>query len=84
MKWIEHLILLNRLDKLIQRKATGNYQQLASRLKVAPRTVYNLLEILEELGAQIKYCKLRQSYYYSNEINFEFSGLLSPTLNVKK
>jgi Mn-dependent DtxR family transcriptional regulator len=76
MKWIEQLESLDRLDHLIRRKGTGNYERLAHRLDVSHRTVYNLLEILKSLGAELKYCKLKQTYYYANEVNFEFSRLL--------
>jgi len=76
MKLIEQLQLLDRLDSLIRRKGTGNYQALASRLGTSPRNVYNLLENLKEFGAKIEYCKLRSSYFYANEIELDFKNLL--------
>lgn len=76
MKLIDQLQLLDRLNNLIQRKGTGNYQALARRLGICPRHVYYLLDALKELGAEIEYCKSRQSYYYVNETSLDFSGLL--------
>lgn len=81
MKFVEQLQLLDRLHALIQRKGTGNYQHLAARLGVAPRTVYNLLDALKELGAKIDYCKTRQSYYYANDIELDFSNLLNSRIS---
>lgn len=63
MKLVEQLKLLDRLNDLIKRKGTGNYAALAARLKVSPRQVYCLLDALKELGAEIKYCKERQSFF---------------------
>lgn len=81
MKLIEQLQLLDRLDSLIRRKGTGNYQHLATRLGVAPRTVYNLMDALKEFGAKIEYCKTRQSYYYENDIELDFSNLLNSRIS---
>jgi biotin operon repressor len=72
MKFMEQMQLLDRLDKLIRRKATGNAQQLAERLNVSRRTVYNLLDALRGLGAPIDYCRHRESYYYTCEVKFQF------------
>lgn len=82
MKLIEQLQLLDRLDSLIRRKGTGNYQALASRLGVSPRNIYYLLDTLKDLGAEIEYCKIRKSYYYLNEVELNFDALLKPE-NIK-
>lgn len=76
MKLSEQLHLLDRLNDLILRKGTGNYLSLSARLEVSPRQVYNLLDALKDLGAEIAYCKVRQSYYYVNEGGLDFSGLV--------
>ena len=72
MKLMEQLNQLDRLDALIRRKATGRPKDLAERLAVSERTIYNLLEILRLLGAEIDFCRARGSYYYQNEIKFRF------------
>ena len=64
MSLIAQLQRLDRLDGLIRRKATGSSDQLAARLGCSRRTVYNLLETLRELGAEIHYCTERRSYHY--------------------
>ena len=53
MKLVEQLHLLDRLNDLILRKGTGNYQALATRLEVCPRQVHYLLDALKDLGAEI-------------------------------
>lgn len=78
MRFVEQLQVLDRLDQLIRLKSTGNYQALANRLGISARNVYNLIDVLKELGAQIAYCKERKSFYYLNEVKFSFSEVLNP------
>ena len=72
MTFIEKLFLLDRLHKLILRKGTGAPSDLAYRLEVSERTVYNLINTLRDLGADIDYCNYRCSYYYKSEVVFAF------------
>lgn len=83
MKLFEQLRLLERLDQLIRLKATGTPAQLASRLEVSERTVYNLIDNLKQLGAEISYCKYRCSYQYDDEIQFRFNLTLSESESKK-
>lgn len=66
MSFNEHLNQVKRLHYLIKRKATGNAQQLAKRLEVSRATVFRRIEDLKTLGAEVEYCKERQSYFYRN------------------
>jgi predicted DNA-binding transcriptional regulator YafY len=63
---------LDYLNSLIRRKATGSPKQLANKLTVSERTVFAYIEILKSLGAEIKFCKVRQSYYYEKQGTFDF------------
>jgi len=69
-------ILLNklvRLDFLIRIKGTGTPRQLANKLEVAERTLYDYIGIMKDFGAPIKYSKQRQSYYYDDEGEFKIA-----------
>ena len=59
MKFLEQMQLLERIDQLIKLKATGTPAELAARLGVSERTVYNILETLRDLGVAINYNKQR-------------------------
>lgn len=72
MKILEQLLQLERLDGLIRRKGTGPPRALARKLAVSERQVHNLLVILRGFGAEIDYCRTRQTYYYQSEIHFYF------------
>jgi biotin operon repressor len=67
MTFIEQLELLERMDAVINRKGTGNATELAQRLKVSRRSVFNYLDTLRRMGADIDYCEHRQSYYYKED-----------------
>lgn len=64
---------LDQLNSLIRRKATGSPIQLAKKLRVSERTVFAYISILKNQGADIKYNRNRQSYYYSSDGTFDFT-----------
>jgi predicted DNA-binding transcriptional regulator YafY len=63
---------LERLDQLIRTKATGTPKRLSKKIGVSERTVYKYIQILEDLGAPITYCKSRESYIYEKDGYFDF------------
>lgn len=79
IKLIEQLQQLERLDALIRRKSTGSPKELARKFSVSERTVYNLLEGLKLMGAEIEYCHSRCSYCYKTQMEFRYGYTLSPT-----
>ena len=64
---------LVRIDYLIRIKGTGTPSQLANRLDVGERTIYEYINIMKSLGAPIHYCRHRRSYYYDKEGAFTIS-----------
>ena len=69
MTFTEQLRQIKRLHELIKRKATGSPKQLADRMNISRATAFRRVEDLKDLGAEIAYCRDRQSYYY--ELPFE-------------
>jgi predicted DNA-binding transcriptional regulator YafY len=78
MKLFEQLQQLERLDALIRKEGTGQPPQLAERLGVSERTVYSMLDVLRGFGAEIDYCRRRQSYCCRNKIKFDFKLVEKP------
>jgi biotin operon repressor len=72
MNFIEQLQLLDRIDKLIARKGTGSARDLASKLGISRSSIFNYLDYLRQLGAEIEYCDVRRSYYYVNNQRPQF------------
>jgi biotin operon repressor len=58
---------IERLDRLIRIKATGTPDQLADKLGMSRRSVFDYINLMKENGAPIKFCAYRQSYYYDEE-----------------
>lgn len=63
---------LQRIDALIQRKATGFPAKLAQRLAVSKATISRDIQSLQAMGAPIRYCKCHQSYIYEEEYMLKF------------
>ena len=71
MKFIEKVNQLQRVDQLIRMKATGTPEQLASRLEISKRTVFELIAFMKSLNAPIYYCHQRLSYCYEYPVQFK-------------
>lgn len=72
MKLMNEAQLVERLFCLIKRKATGDIHQLAEKLNVSIRTVYRLITEMKESGLPVKYCKKEKTYYFNEEVKYEF------------
>lgn len=70
MNLIEKIRLIERVDGLIRRKATGNPSQLAGRLNISERSLYNLINLMKEMEAPVAYCRTMESFYYEYEVDF--------------
>ena len=68
MHVIELKNTLDRLVNLINHRCTGSPEELAQRLSVSDRTVKRYIALLRELGADIRFCPLRNSYYFAKPV----------------
>lgn len=66
LKYIERLILM---DRLIKRKATGNPNEFAQKLRIRKSVLMDELKELKILGARIKYSRANNTYFYLEEFN---------------
>ena len=67
MRFLEKIRTIERFDQLIKLKATGSARELALRTNLSKSTVYEIIELMKSMGAEIEYCKSRRSYYYVEE-----------------
>jgi len=65
--------LIERTDRLIRLSDTGTAYQLADRLGISRVSVFRLLKHLKTMGAPIKYCKYRKTYYYQYPVKLSIS-----------
>lgn len=59
---------------MIVDQRTGNYQELAGKLNVAPSTVYRLLAVIRSYEVEIYYDKDVKSYCYEANKEVKFDG----------
>lgn len=64
MRFTEKTELIQRVDRLIRMKATGTSRELAKRLGISKTTVYEIIEIMKYMGADIDYCNKKRSFFY--------------------
>jgi predicted DNA-binding transcriptional regulator YafY len=64
------------IDRLIQKKETGNAIQLAKKLDVSERTAKEFIMVMRENGAPIFFDRLVNSYCYTNPGKFNISFII--------
>ncbi|UII32814.1 hypothetical protein LVD17_03075 [Fulvivirga ulvae] len=68
MKESKFLERIERMDKLIQRRRTGRAEDLARRLDISTRSVFNMLRIMkEDFNAPIVFDRGLNTYRYKTE-----------------
>ena len=55
------------IDSLVRIKGTGNADQLAKRMDLSRSVTLSYISAMKQEGFPIKYCRKRNSYYYSEE-----------------
>lgn len=79
MNSIKTLARLEKLHQLINQERTGTPKELATRMHLSERLVYNLIDRLKEYDAMIEYDRSRKTYYYCDD--FQFCVNLSLSIN---
>ena len=67
MSLIKYVHRINRIDNLINLRATGTPEEFAGKLSIRRSTLFKNLQELRELGLAIKYSNGRRSYYYEDD-----------------
>jgi len=68
-------LIFQRIDRLIQMKATGSPNEFASKLELSRATLLRHIAKLKAMGAPIEYCYERNSYCYTEPVQY-FAGFL--------
>jgi predicted DNA-binding transcriptional regulator YafY len=78
------LRILNRLDRLdyfIGRQSTGTADELAQKLGISRRQLYNYLDEMKVLGVEVEYDRFAKTYRYKGNMRLKISvraEMLSP------
>jgi len=70
---IKYVNRLERIDALIFKKATGTPEEFAEKLGMSRSTLFQTLQEMRYMGADIRYSCSSQSYYYGNNGRFRIS-----------
>ena len=62
---------LNSLHRLIKMCNTGSPDELAHKLHISKRHLYNVLDDLRALGAKIDYSRSDYTFYYTNSFELD-------------
>lgn len=81
MKTIKNLERLQQIHQLIDIERTGSPSELAGKLNVSERLIYNLIEQLKDFKAAICYDRGRKTYYYSDDFRLEVNISVSVMSN---
>lgn len=71
MRYIDYLLLLERIHYHIEHKSTGPAGDFAERLGISERTLYRILAEMKDMGAIIVYNVERASFIYANEVRIQ-------------
>ena len=63
-----------KLHELLLHSNTGTPEELAQKLHVSKRQLYNLVDEFRAMGASIKYSRESKTYYYTNDKKCHFSA----------
>lgn len=67
-----------RIHELITKKQTGTPKELANKIGVSERMIYNYISFMkEELKAPIAYNNSLTQYYYTEDCMLSFKGVLT-------
>jgi len=64
--------IIERIDQKICMRNTGRPTELADKLGISPSWLYEILNVMKALGAEIVYDNIAKTYYYVEEGCFDF------------
>ncbi|TVZ26623.1 HTH domain-containing protein [Gillisia sp. Hel_I_86] len=71
MSTLKNLERLQQLHNLINTETTGSPSELANKMNISERLVYNLIEQLKDFEAAICYSRKSKTYYYCEDFQLE-------------
>jgi predicted DNA-binding transcriptional regulator YafY len=55
---------ITRIDDLIRIRGTGTPSELAEKIGISERSMYEYLRLMKDFGAPVAYSRQRKSYFY--------------------
>lgn len=70
MNFLDQIERLNKANTLIRSEKTGTPFEFAQKINCSRSQLYIIIDYLKSHNAPIKYCKKRESFYYTNTFQF--------------
>jgi predicted DNA-binding transcriptional regulator YafY len=83
MKFLCYVERLNRINKLIQKRATGNPAQFAETIGVSRTRLYEIIDELKSYGAPIIYDKSCNTFLYDQPYDVSVSFSVKPLNSIE-
>ena len=71
MDIIEKTLKFESVHKAIKNKITGTSNEIADKLGISRACLYNYIDELKSIGAEIEYNRANQHFCYKNEFNLK-------------
>lgn len=71
MRVLDYIEKLRMLTLLLKMEKTGSLKQIGKRMEIDRYTVYNYMNELRAMGAQIEYDRKRNTYYLKNTFDIQ-------------
>ena len=75
MNVFETINRLYEIHKWILREETGTPDEFADRFHLSRRQLYNILDEMKDMGAEIKYSRIGHTFYYVNDFDIKINQL---------
>ncbi len=76
MSLVKAIKRLEYANHLIKKKATGDLETFACKMKLSKSSIRELISQMRELGAIIRYDRGRKTYYYDENGEFSISKFM--------
>jgi predicted DNA-binding transcriptional regulator YafY len=70
MSFSTNIQRIQQMDQLIRLKSTGTSLEFAKRIGIGRTTLFELLHIMQDMGAQISYDRKSKTYFYQGTVKF--------------
>lgn len=75
MSLIKYIHRLERMNKLISMRATGNTNEFARKMGICRSVLLDTIKDMRHLGAPISYCRYQETYYYTEKVSLKIDFL---------
>jgi predicted DNA-binding transcriptional regulator YafY len=69
MNYLDAIHRLYKIHNRILQEETGTPNEFAGQLHISRSHLYNLIGELKDYGAEIKYCRKRQTFFYVDDFD---------------